>query len=425
MARMLRESHLPSTAGEYLPVRRTLLIVDDDEAPRLALEHAFKKEYRILLAANGPQALAIVAAEPVDAAIVDIRMPGMSGIELLTHIKEQYPWVEVVILTGYETFESARQALRLGACDYLTKPADLRTMRAAVAHAMHARHLSERVREELGGVETLRAEIADHRQREDRARTQADIYAGVVHDLNNPLTAIYGLVEILYHDVSCATKLEGAELEAFKDGLAKIGRQVTLCVEMAQRYRRLLRASRFAAGAPPDGSSLRALLGDLEELLKAHPLTRAHRSIVHLPPVDARVAIGSADLIQVLLNLAINAFQSAASGVTVEIAAETLLQAPDVSHAVDGAHDRYINTEGFVPQPPLVAVTISDDGPGIPADDMPRLFQLYFTTKPQGIGLGLAVVQRLLKVAGAAMHLHSEPGQGSVFRLFLPVERAK
>jgi two-component system, sensor histidine kinase and response regulator len=422
MGRMLRDSRLAPPSAEYAPARRTLLIVDDDEAPRQSLEYVFKKDYQILLADDGPAALAVIAREPVDAAIVDLRMPGMSGIEVLTRIKETHPWIEVVILTGYETVETARQALRLGACDYLTKPADLRSMRSAVARAMQARTLSDRVRQDLRGLDALRAEMDAHRLRENTAQTQAEIYAGVVHDISSPLTAIFGLAEILHHDVCRATRLEGSDLEAVKEGLAQLGRHVSICVEMAQRYRRLLRGR--LPGASGGGASVQSLLGDLDELLRAHPLTRQHRLIIHVPVVDERVAIGSADLIQVLLNLAINAFHSADSGVTVEIAVEKLLQPPGLGNALDGPHDRYINVESFDPQPPLVAITVRDSGPGIPTHAMPHLFQLYFTTKPHGIGLGLVVVQRLLKVAGGAMHLHSEPGKGATFRLFLPVERS-
>jgi two-component system, sensor histidine kinase and response regulator len=423
MARMLRDSRLSPPSTEHAPARRTLLIVDDDEAPRQSLEYVFKKDYRVLLAEDGLAALAVIAREPIDAAIVDIRMPGMSGIELLAHIKETHPRIEVVILTGYETFETARQALRLGACDYLTKPADLRSMRSAVARAMQARTFSDRVREDLRGLDVLRVEMDAHRLRENAAQTRAEIYAGVMHDISSPLTAILGLTEILHHDVSRAVRLEGSDLEAAKEGLAQLGRHVSICVEMSQRYRRLLRGSRLP-GASGGGASVQTLLGDLDELLRAHPLTRQHRLVIQVPVVDERVTIGSADLIQVLLNLAINAFHSSDSAVTVEISAEKLLQAPDLGQALDGPHDRYINVEDFDPQPPLIAITVRDSGPGIPAQAMPHLFQLYFTTKPQGVGLGLAVVQRLLKVAGGAMHLHSEPGRGATFTLFLPVERS-
>src|SRR5450756_2515759 len=77
---------------------------------------------------------------------VDIRMVGMSGIELFEHLKANDPAIQVIILTAYETMETARDALRFGACDYLNKPFDLATMRAAVVKAMERRAIAEDIR---------------------------------------------------------------------------------------------------------------------------------------------------------------------------------------------------------------------------------------------------------------------------------------
>src|SRR5437870_4582852 len=95
--------------------RPVLLIVDDEEGPRQSLRIIFKDEYDVLLAENGQVALELAGQRQVDAAILDIRMPGMSGIEVLMRLKEQNPAIEVIMLTAYETVETARQALRYGA----------------------------------------------------------------------------------------------------------------------------------------------------------------------------------------------------------------------------------------------------------------------------------------------------------------------
>src|SRR5882672_10334731 len=123
-----------SAPANKLP-RRTLLIVDDEEGPRQSLRIVFKDDYNTLLADNGNRAIELAREHPVDAAVLDIRMSGMSGVDLLGKLKEINPTIEVVMLTAYESIETARQALRLGACDYLTKPFDLSTIRAAVSNA--------------------------------------------------------------------------------------------------------------------------------------------------------------------------------------------------------------------------------------------------------------------------------------------------
>nr|MDQ3624520.1 response regulator [Verrucomicrobiota bacterium] len=100
----------------------TLLVVDDEEGPRQSLRIVFKHDYKVLVASSGLEALEIARFHPVHIAILDIMMNGMSGVELLKELKEFDPAVEVVMLTAYETLDTARHALRCGASDYLNKP---------------------------------------------------------------------------------------------------------------------------------------------------------------------------------------------------------------------------------------------------------------------------------------------------------------
>src|SRR4051812_13451530 len=102
--------------------RQTLMIVDDEVGPRQSLKVVFKNEYDLLMAENGEQAIALVKANKVDAAILDIRMTGLSGIDTLQQLKAIDPAMEIIMLTAYESIDTVRQALRLGACDYLNKP---------------------------------------------------------------------------------------------------------------------------------------------------------------------------------------------------------------------------------------------------------------------------------------------------------------
>jgi signal transduction histidine kinase len=88
----------------------------------------------------------------------------------------------------------------------------------------------------------------------------------------------------------------------------------------------------------------------------------------------------------------------------------------------NGPSDRYLNLDGFKNEAPLVAFSVRDFGPGIPAAVMVRLFEPYFTTKPrgQGTGLGLCIVERLVRESHGTMHLHSAPGEGTTFTVYLP-----
>src|SRR5947199_224613 len=92
-----------------LPMRKgTLLIVDDEDGPRQALRVVFKDDYDILMAADGPTAIQMAQSQRIDVALLDIRMAGMSGIEVLERLKFVEPSIEVVMMTAFETTNATR-----------------------------------------------------------------------------------------------------------------------------------------------------------------------------------------------------------------------------------------------------------------------------------------------------------------------------
>src|ERR1039457_3216097 len=108
------------------PKRRgTLLIVDDEEGPRLSLRVIFKDKYELLMAEDGATAIELAQKNPIDVAILDIRLAGMSGIEVLERLRFLQPNIEAVMITAFETTDTIRQALRLRAADYINKPFDI------------------------------------------------------------------------------------------------------------------------------------------------------------------------------------------------------------------------------------------------------------------------------------------------------------
>jgi DNA-binding NtrC family response regulator len=119
---MLQDAPKLSGPGEtQLPL--TLLIVDDDEGHGQSLEKIFEREsMRVLSARDARRALEILRAESVNVVLTDLMMPGTSGLELLTAVKEVAPLVEVVLMTAYGTVEAAVSAMREGACDFVEKP---------------------------------------------------------------------------------------------------------------------------------------------------------------------------------------------------------------------------------------------------------------------------------------------------------------
>jgi len=120
-----------------------VLVVDDEQAMREFLTMLLEKQgHRVIAAADGADALKLVAKEPPDLVISDLRMPNVDGIGLLAGIRKQYPELPVILVTAYASSDSTIQAMRLGADDYITKPFRIEEIRLVVEKAL-ARRLAK------------------------------------------------------------------------------------------------------------------------------------------------------------------------------------------------------------------------------------------------------------------------------------------
>jgi signal transduction histidine kinase len=406
---------------EATPAKRrgTLLIVDDEDGPRQSLRVIFKDDYDLLMAEDGPTAIKLAQENEIDVAVLDIRMAGMSGIEVLERLKYVRPDIEAIMMTAFETTDTIRQALRLRACDYINKPFDIAQMRAAVNQAMQRRMLESEIHSSAEKVQELIAELQNQRIEEQIAKTRGDIYASIIHDINGPLTVISGFVQVLSKHLNHINRLEVEDLEFIKDRLRIIARQVTNCIEISRRYLGFLRRQ-SDENAP--AVSVNQLLRDLEQLVRVHPSLQENEFVTTPLAEDIAVKINGTDLIQILLNLVVNAFQCAPFSHRVEAGGATLRVPLDLTQFKDGLNDRLLNVENMDNTAPLVKLTVRDNGPGIPAEVLPKIFQPYFTTKGprQGTGLGLNIVQRLIKEGSGGLHVHTQAGEGTTFTLYLP-----
>lgn len=119
-----------------------ILVVDDDSASVEAVTEILEREgYDLFAASGGREALEILAAENLDVVITDEKMPDLSGIDLLKHIKDNYPYTQVIILTGYGSIDSAVEATKAGADGYLEKPIQLNILRQTAKNALEKRSL--------------------------------------------------------------------------------------------------------------------------------------------------------------------------------------------------------------------------------------------------------------------------------------------
>jgi two-component system sensor histidine kinase/response regulator len=395
----------------------TLLIVDDEEGPRHSLRLVFKQEFNVQAVENGEKALAYAKTHPVQLAILDIRMAGKTGIDVLRGLKAIDPHIEIIMLTAYETIDTARQALRLGACDYLSKPFDLSTIREAVARALHLRRISETVSSTSERLKALTEQLNDTALKEEMARTTTEIYAGALHDINNPLTVITGYVELLSRRLEGVGSLQGAELKALRDDVELLSKQVNTCSAITRRYLRFV--NKRSTHAPE--VSVNQVLDDVQTLMRNHPSLRGGQLAVKHLDRDTAGQIGGTELIQILLNLTANAFQSSEKPQTVWITAERYDIPVPLDTFKDTPDERFIGPESFANIPPMIALSVLDQGPGIPRDVLSRIFEPYFTTKIQtGTGLGLAIVTRLVRHHHGLVQVKTKLGEGTLFTIYLP-----
>src|SRR4249919_2132206 len=138
---------------------KTVLIVDDDESMRDTLTAILKREHRVLRVASGEAALPVLNRENVDLVMLDVRLPGISGFEVLRIVRENYSLVETIMISAINDIETAVQAMKLGAYHYVTKEFDYDQLRSLVRNASERQDLNRQVL-------TLSAQVADQSERE-------------------------------------------------------------------------------------------------------------------------------------------------------------------------------------------------------------------------------------------------------------------
>ncbi|GAB4548196.1 MAG: response regulator transcription factor [Anaerolineae bacterium] len=226
-------------ASETLDPQTAHILVVDDEGPiRYSLSKTLQRVgYQVSTAASGEEALAILAEKPHDVVLTDIRMPGLTGVELLAKIKEQAPEAIVILMTAYASLSTAVESLRLGAHDYLIKPVSTQDVRQSVSRGLERAHNMRRRRQLLeaikANVRELTEEIEEHNHRSTPAPLQA-VEVPVTTMQIGPLTIFPGRYEIQVGDTSLS--LTPTEFDLLLYLAAHRGRVVP-CYELVREVR--------------------------------------------------------------------------------------------------------------------------------------------------------------------------------------------
>ena len=386
----------------------TLLIVDDEPGPRESLRIVFKDRYNCAVATCGREGVEYAKTHSVDAAILDIKMPDISGVDVLRTLKELDPNTECVMLTGYETIETARAAVRYGAADYLNKPFDVFNVRELLAKCMERRQRKVAAEENLKTLRKVNEELTHSLASSNRAITASVLSAGVVHEINNPLSIIAGYAYLLGKELAEVDAGDSGTSQNVQLRLATIQREVERCKDIAQRFLTFARTRQRTV----ERLSVSRLLEDAAALVKAHPSNVATEIVIK--PCDASLAIDvhAAEFLQVLINLSVNSLQAMEGKGTLTLAGERV-ESVTAQGGFRGAN--------FEAAKPHARITVTDTGSGISAENLQKIFEPFFTTKDKGNGLGLAIVTELIGNYHGAVDIQSVVDEGTTFSLYLPL----
>ncbi|MFZ5426416.1 MAG: sensor histidine kinase [Thermodesulfobacteriota bacterium] len=358
---------------------KTLLIDDERDFVQLLAARLEARDFPVAAAYDGSEGIGAMERETPKVVVLDVNLPDRSGLEVLGEIKERWPLVQVVMLTGQSDVSTAVSGMKLGAMDYLVKPVDIDRL-ARVIDKAGQRGLDQE--ESLRMIET------------GKLAALGRLAGGVAHEINNP-------VNIIMQKAGWAGELlDAPEFEACP-GLPEVLAELDDIVRQGRRCRDIVsklmslggrvdpRASEFAAS-----EAVMAVAGQVRE--KAASFGVDVRTVLAggLPPV--RLPRGEFE--QVLWRLADNALDAmAGTGGTLTFSLAA------------GQEGR-------------VRVEVADTGPGVDPGIEDRLFEPFFSTKDvgQGAGLGLSICHGVMKSLGGNVAFERREGPGAVFVVTLP-----
>ncbi len=352
-----------------------LLLVDDNPALADNLKEILEDAgYQVKTAANCAQAERL-AAEGVDLALVDLRLPDGDGIDLASRLKVRYPESEVILLTGFATVESAAAAVRSGAWAYLLKPCATPELLLAVEQALRQVRLHAEKREL-----SRRAQVAE------KLAAVGTMTAGLSHEIRNPLNAAALQLQVLERRLR---KLPDALQPTLLEPLTLVRDEIRRLDHVLEDFLQFARPVQFQPVPVP----LQPLLAKVAAFLSGDA---ERRGVALLCECESAVAVAGDEgrLRQVFMNLALNALDATPSGGLVRIGADV--------------------------EDDLVVVTVDDSGPGISAEAMPRLFEPFFTTKAAGSGLGLPIVHAIITQHDGQIRAENRAEGGARLTLRLP-----
>ena len=388
-----------------------VLVIDDEPIIRLLIRDYLEDSgYRVQEAADGQQGLERFRADSPDVVLVDLRMPKIDGLEVLTTIAREAPEIPVIVISGTGLMRDVIEALRLGAWDYITKPIeDMEMLEHAISKALerarllrenrlYQAHLEEQVQQRTHALQQSEARYRKLNEELEERITQrtADLefandelkkFAYVVsHDLKAPLRGIKRLANWLVEDYAEAFDGNGKEMidlligrvkrmDSLIDGILEYSRVGRIVYQDEQIELQTLLKNIIDSLAPPEHISI-TIDTDLPD-----------------------IAADRIRIIQLFQNLLDNAI--------------TFMDKPEGHITIRSEEDEHHWT-----------FSIADNGPGIDPKHHERIFQIFQTLasrdERESTGIGLTLVKKIVELYGGTIWLTSQPGEGSTFFFTFP-----
>ncbi|MEY2550821.1 MAG: two-component system, sensor histidine kinase and response regulator [Verrucomicrobiota bacterium] len=371
-----------------------VLVIDDEMGPRESLRMLLKPNYQVYTADCVDAGIKLLKEKQPDAVITDIRMPGTSGIEGLRRIREIDPHVAVIMLTGFGALETAQEALRLGANDYIAKPFDAREMREVIGRNVERTRMQRTGMNAAEEIKELNNRLLKELAQKERLASLGQASAEFVHDLGNPLTIVWGYVQLLAKKVEQSEKENGVKTPNSAKELQIIEQNVRLCRELLTMWQ----SYGSVEAAPHKPISVSGIVREVVKSVTAMAGQNGVELKANLCDDPCTLLGDSTQMTRAIQNVIINAVQAASDSkgrVTVSCVRK----------------DFYVD------------VRVEDTGPGITPAQMAKIFDPYFTTKQgkSGTGLGLYITKKVVEDHTGSIKVDSTPHVGTSFTIRLPL----
>lgn len=371
-----------------------VLVIDDEMGPRESLRILLKVECEVLCAASVEEGLRLFREKSPDLVILDIRMPDRNGVDGLREIRKLDALVSVIMLTGYGTLETAQEALRLGANDYLKKPFDTTDIFRVVRNNIKRTRIERRRVRAESELQDLNRQLADQLTKRDHLADLGQKSMELAHDISTPLTAIMGYVAVLADQLQGSREQLGKQYEESMESLNIIDKSVARCHELLDFWRSQKTGSR-REGAPVD---MTVVIMDLAKAMRPLAESVGARVETQVPAEPCLVTADSIQIFRAIQNIVANAIQALTGpGGWIRLSCRT-----------DGAQ---------------VEVCVEDNGCGIAPENVGKIFEPYFTTKEkgQGLGLGMYITRSVVEDHGGAIRVESQVQKGTRMVIRLPL----